>query len=228
MSLLLSLVGSDRAPPVRLAEGRDIVIGRAAEADMVLPDPTQQVSSRHAAIRNIAGRWMIADTSTNGTSVNGEAVRAPRPLVAGDVIRIGGYDIAVSEAAAAPAAAASATPTAALVAGVHRLLAVRTRQVAELGARPSQRIAANPFAAADPKAAAAALAALPAPAAADAVQAAIDAIDRHNAAALKAMQAALRETIATLAPERAGLADDFPKTFARAFRTSYEQLSADA
>lgn len=225
MSLLLSLVGSDRAPPLRLAEGRDIVIGRAAEADMVLPDPTQQVSSRHAAIRNIAGRWMIADTSTNGTSVNGEAVRGPRALAAGDTIRIGGYDIAVSDAGAA---AAEATPTAALITGVHRLLAVRTRQVAELGARPSPRIAANPFAAADFKAAAAALAALPAPAAAEAVDAAIEAIDRHNAAALQAMQAALRETIGKLAPDRAGLADDFPETFARAFRTSYETLSADA
>ncbi len=227
MSLVLSPSGGDRAaappPPLRLVEGRDFVIGRAPEADLVLPDPGQQVSSRHCAIRHIAGRWMIADTSTNGTIVNGDKVTAPRGLAAGDTIRIGGYALAVTEAAAT-VAPAPATPAAALVTGVHRLLAVRTRQLGELGVAVPAALARNPLAAADAVAAATALAALPPPAAAEAVTAAIDAIDRHNAAALMAMQAALRDTIAKLAPKSAAV--DFTETFAAEFRRAYEDIAA--
>ena len=71
--------------PVR--PGREIVIGRSSDLDMVLVE--DMVSRRHARIDTTSGRIIIQDLgSTNGTFVNGEKVRE-MALKEGDRILIG-------------------------------------------------------------------------------------------------------------------------------------------
>jgi pSer/pThr/pTyr-binding forkhead associated (FHA) protein len=66
-----------------------VVIGRSSRSDIVL-DADGQVSRTHAVLDRIAGRWILRDVgSRNGTRVNGEPVRGPVRLRAGDEIRIG-------------------------------------------------------------------------------------------------------------------------------------------
>jgi predicted component of type VI protein secretion system len=74
-------------------------IGRNSGNDWVLRDPDRYVSGRHAEIEHRAGTWILRDTSTNGTFVNGsdEALGPDRPhaLAHGDRFRIGEYEIEV-------------------------------------------------------------------------------------------------------------------------------------
>jgi predicted component of type VI protein secretion system len=74
-------------------------IGRNTSNDWVLRDPERFVSGRHAEIEHRGGTWLLRDTSTNGTFVNGsdEALGPDRPyaLSHGDRFRIGEYDIEV-------------------------------------------------------------------------------------------------------------------------------------
>lgn len=74
-------------------------IGRHASNDWVLRDAERYVSGRHAEIEHRGGTWLLRDTSTNGTFVNGsdEALGPDRPhaLSNGDRFRIGEYDIEV-------------------------------------------------------------------------------------------------------------------------------------
>jgi pSer/pThr/pTyr-binding forkhead associated (FHA) protein len=70
-----------------LHKGREIVIGRSSELEMVLIE--DMVSRRHAAITVNGDELSIADVgSTNGTFVNGEKVKRAR-LKEGDRILIG-------------------------------------------------------------------------------------------------------------------------------------------
>jgi len=70
-----------------LHKGRDVVIGRSSELEMVLVE--DMVSRRHAAITVNGEELTIADVgSTNGTFVNGEKVKRAR-LKEGDRILIG-------------------------------------------------------------------------------------------------------------------------------------------
>jgi pSer/pThr/pTyr-binding forkhead associated (FHA) protein len=70
-----------------LEEGREIVIGRSSELDMVLVE--EMVSRRHATILMKGGSVWIEDLgSTNGTFVNGEKI-AKAQLKEGDRILIG-------------------------------------------------------------------------------------------------------------------------------------------
>ncbi len=71
-----------------LREGREIVIGRSSDADLVLTE--DNVSRRHAKVRLQRGVATVQDLgSTNGTFVNGERVKK-RQLVEGDRILVGG------------------------------------------------------------------------------------------------------------------------------------------
>jgi type VI secretion system protein len=74
-------------------------IGRSAENDWVLPDDMRYVSGRHARIVFHKGRYILQDTSSNGTYVN-DSERAlgnqnPYALKNGDVLRIGEYHLQV-------------------------------------------------------------------------------------------------------------------------------------
>jgi hypothetical protein len=69
-----------------LSEGA--VLGRGEQADIRLEDSF--ASSQHARLVPQGGVMVLEDLgSTNGTYLNGEALRGPQPLHAGDSIRIG-------------------------------------------------------------------------------------------------------------------------------------------
>lgn len=68
-------------------DGRPLTIGRAADADVVIADPL--VSRRHARLVSRGGRLLLSDLgSTNGTRVNGEAIREA-VVGPGDHVEIG-------------------------------------------------------------------------------------------------------------------------------------------
>ncbi|PZN92646.1 MAG: hypothetical protein DCF31_15505 [Alphaproteobacteria bacterium] len=99
--LTLMPQGAGAPPPARF-DGRGGTIGRAAGVDLVLPDPASIVSSKHCRIDFQDGRYVLVDTSTNGTAVNGRRLTGPYPLAEGDVLAIGPWRVAVSLAGAGP------------------------------------------------------------------------------------------------------------------------------
>ncbi len=74
-------------------------IGRSAENDWVLPDDMRYVSGRHARIVFHKGRYLLQDTSSNGTYVNDIerplGNQNPHELKTGDILRIGEYHVQV-------------------------------------------------------------------------------------------------------------------------------------
>ena len=85
---LVVSAGADAGLTVAVAD--DTVLGRDAEADVVLQDPSGKISRRHARIRLSDGKPVIEDLeSTNGTYLNGKRIDAPQPLKEGDRIAIG-------------------------------------------------------------------------------------------------------------------------------------------
>ena len=63
-------------------------VGRVAGSAIRIDHP--QVSRRHAVIRVTGGEVVLEDLgSSNGTSVNGEKIRAPRALSDGDMVAFG-------------------------------------------------------------------------------------------------------------------------------------------
>jgi type VI secretion system FHA domain protein len=74
-------------------------IGRSAENDWVLPDDMRYVSGRHARIVFHKGRFLLQDTSSNGTFVNDIEKplggQNPHELKSGDIVRIGEYHVQV-------------------------------------------------------------------------------------------------------------------------------------
>ena len=75
-------------------------IGRAQDNDWVLPDPDRYVSSHHVKVSFKAGKWVLEDTSTNGTFINGAdtpaSIEGPYMLQDGDRLRLGDYELLVS------------------------------------------------------------------------------------------------------------------------------------
>src|SRR5262245_8080781 len=74
-------------------------IGRSAENDWVLPDDMRYVSGRHARIVFHKGRYLLQDTSSNGTYINDNerplGSQNPHALQTGDILRIGEYHVQV-------------------------------------------------------------------------------------------------------------------------------------
>src|SRR5262245_34874605 len=74
-------------------------IGRSAENDWVLPDDMRYVSGRHARIVFHKGRYLLQDTSSNGTFVNDNdkplGGQNPHELKSGDILRFGEYHVQV-------------------------------------------------------------------------------------------------------------------------------------
>jgi pSer/pThr/pTyr-binding forkhead associated (FHA) protein len=96
---------------VSLTDGREYgvidtaVMGRDAGCDVVLPG--RSVSRRHAEILSSARGYVLVDSSTNGTFVNGQRVHGHHLLSRGDVIRCGDYEFRFYADVAAPPPAAS-------------------------------------------------------------------------------------------------------------------------
>jgi hypothetical protein len=64
-----------------------LIIGRAPESGIVVED--DDVSRQHACVMRIPTGYVVIDTSSHGTLVNGEPVAGQRTLRAGDRIEIG-------------------------------------------------------------------------------------------------------------------------------------------
>ncbi len=75
-------------------------MGRATDNEWILPDPERYLSGKHARIDFRAGAYVLVDTSSNGTYVNGAQVPLGKyhdyVLKDGDYIRLGEYELLVS------------------------------------------------------------------------------------------------------------------------------------
>jgi type VI secretion system protein len=92
-------------PSVTDGNGREVEvdtvlrIGRAADNELVLPDADRVLSKQHCIIRREEGRYVLLDSSTNGTFLNDSPDRLASghavPLVAGDDIHLGPFTLSV-------------------------------------------------------------------------------------------------------------------------------------
>ncbi len=75
-------------------------IGRATDNEWILPDPERYLSGKHARVDFRAGAYVLVDTSSNGTYINGAQVPLGKyhdyPLNDGDYVRLGEYELLVS------------------------------------------------------------------------------------------------------------------------------------
>src|SRR6202163_839423 len=75
-------------------------IGRGTDNEWILPDPERYLSGKHARVDFRAGSYILVDTSSNGTYVNGAQVPLGKYhdylLKDGDYIRLGEYELLVS------------------------------------------------------------------------------------------------------------------------------------
>jgi type VI secretion system protein len=75
-------------------------IGRATDNEWILPDPERYLSGNHARVDFRAGTYVLVDTSSNGTYVNGAQVPLGKYhdylLKDGDYVRLGEYELLVS------------------------------------------------------------------------------------------------------------------------------------
>ena len=69
------------------------------DADWVIPDPERRMSRLHCVLAVQDGRLLLRDTSSNGVFVGEERRRLPplepTPVAPGEVLRLGGFLIAV-------------------------------------------------------------------------------------------------------------------------------------
>jgi len=67
-------------------------VGRATDNEWILPDPERYLSGKHARVDFRAGAYILVDTSSNGTYVNGAQVPLGKyhdyALKDGDYIRL--------------------------------------------------------------------------------------------------------------------------------------------
>jgi hypothetical protein len=71
-----------------LLEGDRLIVGSAADSDVVVSDTS--VSRIHAMLHQLNGRWFIEDCgSRNGTAVNGHQLTSMCPLRPHDEVRLG-------------------------------------------------------------------------------------------------------------------------------------------
>jgi type VI secretion system protein len=75
-------------------------IGRSTDNEWILPDPERYLSGKHARVDFRAGAYVLVDTSSNGTYVNGAQVPLGKyhdyQLRDGDYVRLGEYELLVS------------------------------------------------------------------------------------------------------------------------------------
>lgn len=110
MKLTLTIVASQsgNAPrgTARAVEGDQLLIGRGAGCDWILPDPLNHLSKRHCAIAAEGEGFVITDMSTNGVFVNeaGEPLGNGKKVALndGDRLTLGDYVLEARIAAAEP------------------------------------------------------------------------------------------------------------------------------
>ncbi len=90
-SKLVCLAGP-QAGSEYVLEGDEMVIGRAADNAVSIPDTS--VSRKHVLLRNTGDGWAASDMgSGNGTLVNNNAIAEETPLSNGDVITLGDTEL---------------------------------------------------------------------------------------------------------------------------------------
>jgi pSer/pThr/pTyr-binding forkhead associated (FHA) protein len=84
---LVITAGTRKGQELRL-DRREITIGRAENADLVIRD--EFASTHHAKLVLMNGEWLLQDlNSTNGTYINGKRVGTPQTVKSGTPIQIG-------------------------------------------------------------------------------------------------------------------------------------------
>ncbi len=79
---------SDLLPGTAFTLATTTIVGRHPDCTLELNEPF--VSAEHAELANDNGRWWVRDLgSTNGTFVNGNAVRVPTGVKPGDIVQFG-------------------------------------------------------------------------------------------------------------------------------------------
>jgi type VI secretion system protein ImpI len=103
MGLVLTIENEEGLPngaPQSMRLGRDggLDIGRGANQDWTLPDPSRFISSKHCEVRYRDDAYWLYDISANGTYLNESPSRlqAPHRLADGDRFMVGNYVIAVA------------------------------------------------------------------------------------------------------------------------------------
>ena len=75
-------------------------IGRGTDNEWILPDPERYLSGKHARVDFRAGTYVLVDTSSNGTFINGATLPLGKfhdyALKDGDYVRLGEYELLVS------------------------------------------------------------------------------------------------------------------------------------
>jgi type VI secretion system protein len=109
MTLVLKITNQDSlasGDPTELKlERRGALIGRSGHTDWCLPDQASFISGKHCEVLFEDGRYVLRDTSTNGTIVNGQRLSSGADYVIehGDEVEIGQYVIlALLDGATAP------------------------------------------------------------------------------------------------------------------------------
>jgi len=93
MAYLTFLDGARRGEEVAVSLERAATLGRDAGCALALAED-DLVSARHARLVTDGDRILLKDLgSTNGTFLNGIAIRAPHPLADGDLIRVGASEL---------------------------------------------------------------------------------------------------------------------------------------
>jgi predicted component of type VI protein secretion system len=148
MSLILTVNAQPEAlegAPVRMVFGATGGrIGRGKSNDWALPDEQRYLSSNHARICCVDGKYYVDDLSTNGTYLNGDTaplggVRS-RALRDGDRLRMGTYRFTIELAEESPTASLSKADTAEF-SGEGEVLIDHSQRLPqlELSAPPAER-----------------------------------------------------------------------------------------
>lgn len=104
MALRLSVISEHGthlgARSTKVFDAHGGTIGRGTDNDWSLPDPERYLSVKHARVDFRAGRYVLIDTSSNGTFVNGAPVPLGKhcdyTLQDGDFVSLGDYRVLVS------------------------------------------------------------------------------------------------------------------------------------
>jgi type VI secretion system FHA domain protein len=120
------------APEHREVTRGPFSIGRGTESNWVLPDPDRVLSKRHCRITARGDGWLVTDSSSNGTLLNGATLDTdlPHPLRDHDRLAFGPYEFDVRIGDALPDEAGGAAP----------------RRGVQLGGVSEDRLTGDPFA----------------------------------------------------------------------------------
>lgn len=138
---------TETPPAPLLLAGGPVSIGRRDDNGWVLPDSTASVSRKHATVGERNGIWCVTDESANGTLHNGQIVGRgnTKPLTAGDMIKIGDYEIVVETVADAGGGAHQGMPMAPPVQPLADPYGVGDFVRADFGAPPPTPSGPSPF-----------------------------------------------------------------------------------